>query len=550
MDLIIAKKIVTMSPERPLVEAVAIDGGRVIAAGTWREIGSEFGNRRHVTVTNLGESTVVPGFNDNHLHAMSMGQFFSTPRLNGLNRDEIVETLEELWKDAEPGELLVARGWDYPECPNPELEVLDRTFPENPVALIQYSGHGAWLNSSALRRFGIDERTRDPQGGRILRDEAGKPTGILTDDAVRPIHSKRFRDAMRSFGRAKGHLSEALRHMAEVGITSVGDNTWLPSVVAYYRRFAREGRLTVRIGCWSYGELFYGETLMAIRRFDSEWVRRGPVKLFLDGTFSTRTAWLLDGYPDNPGQKGTATHEQKWLDNKLALYARRGRQGAAHAIGDGAVRSYVDAVEKAARSHRQTRDLRIRVEHGQLIHPDDMSRMADLGMVASAQPHAALNPEKDRAILGDRLFARAYPYRSLIAAGVPLSFGSDVPGEETWSPLYGMQLAVNREGREAITAEEALRAYTEGSAHAEFAERWKGRLAPGMAADFVVLERNPLAVRPEEISSIRLLMTVVDGRAVYDAPNGYASYGRTIAESAAGLSAIPSARGGEKSGSQ
>jgi predicted amidohydrolase YtcJ len=179
-----------------------------------------------------------------------------------------------------------------------------------------------------------------------------------------------------------------------------------------------------------------------------------------------------------------------------------------------------------------------------------MERMEKLGMVASVQPHASLNPEKDRAIIGDKLYERAYPYRSLIDAGVPLSFGSDVPGEETFSPLYGMQLAVDRDGRERITAEEALRAYTEGSAHAEFAEQWKGRLTPGMAADFVVLDRNPLSVNAAEIASIRVLMTVVNGRAVYGAGGGYEPYGRTIAESASALRSSASAGGGGKPGSQ
>ncbi len=483
------------------------------------------------------------------------GQFFASPRIAGLDGPAIVSFLRDVWKDEQAGELLVARGWDYPECPNPRKDLLDKAFPDNPVVLIQYSGHGAWLTGRALTLFGIDSRTPDPEGGRIGRDESGQPTGILTDDAVRPIHLRRFRQSLASYRRAAPHLSEALRRFAEVGITSVQDNTWLPRAVGYYRRFLKDHLLTSRMSCWSYGEFRYGEPIFNLRRFDTEWVSRGPVKIFLDGTFSTRTAWLVDPYPDAgkiaaANWSGTATHTQEWLNAKVARHAGRGRQIAAHAIGDGAARSYTDAVEAVVTRDPAVRDLRIRIEHAQLIHPGDIERLAELGMLVAAQPHAAVNPEKDLAILGEERSRRAYPYRSLLDAGVPLSFGSDVPGEETYSPLYGMQLAVNRDGPEAISAEEALRAYTVGSAHAEFAESRKGMLAEGMAADITVLDRDPLSVRSHEISDISILKTIVNGGLVYDATRGYIPGGSAISESTADGSSMPMPGGGANSRSQ
>jgi len=525
MEFIRARKIITMNPARSDL------------------------NR-----SDLGPAIVVPGFNDNHLHALSMGQFFASPRIAGMDGPTIVSYLQDLWKDEPAGEFLLARGWDYPDCPNPEKDLLDRAFPDNPVALIQYSGHGAWLNSAALALFKVSSRTPDPEGGRIGRDAAGDPTGILTDDAVRPIHRRRFYQALSSCRNASEHLSEALRRFAEVGITSVQDNTWLPRAVGYYRRHQREGLLTSRISCWSFGDLWYGEPIFSLRRFDSEWVTRGPVKLFLDGTFSTRTAWLVDPYPDADeraaGGRGTATQSQEWLNSVVARHAGRGRQVSAHAIGDGAARSYTDAVEAAALRNPTVRKLRIRIEHGQLVHPTEIGRLAELGMLVAAQPHAAVNPAKDAALLGEKRSLRAYPYRSLLDAGVPLSFGSDVPGEETYNPLHGIELAVRRDGPEAISAEEALRAYTVGSAYAQFAENQKGMLAAGMAADITALDDDPLSVRPEQISDIKIVKTIVNGRVVYDAEHGYNPGGRAISESSAGGRSTPMPGGGANSGSQ
>lgn len=554
MELIRARKIITMNPAAPYAEALVVHGGRIEFAGSIAEAEERYGARVHLHRVDLGAAVVVPGFNDNHLHALSMGQFFASPRIAGMDEATIVSYLLDAWKEAPAGELLLARGWDYPDCPNPRKELLDNAFPNHPVALIQYSGHGAWLNSRALALFKIDSRTPDPEGGRIGRDADGRPTGILTDGAVRPIHLRRFKRALSSHRSAAPHLSEALRRFAEAGITSVQDNTWLPRAVAYYRRFRKDHTLTARVSCWSYGELWYGDPLFSLRRFESDWVTRGPVKLFLDGAFSTRTAWLVDPYP-GAGQTGmdahgTATHSQEWLNAVLVRYAGRGRQIAAHAIGDGAARSYTDAVQAAAVRNPSVRDLRIRIEHGQLIHSTEIDRLAELGMIVAAQPHAAVNPEKDVAILGEVRSLRAYPYRSLLDSDVPLSFGSDVPGEETYSPLHGIQLAVDRDGPEAISAEEAIRAYTVGSAYAQFAENRKGMLAEGMAADLTVLDDDPLSVKPERISEINILKTIVDGRLVYDSVRGYIPGGSAISESTAGGRSIPMPRGGTNSGSQ
>ena len=195
---------------------------------------------------------------------------------------------------------------------------------------------------------------------------------------------------------------------------------------------------------------------------------------------------------------------------------RRGRQVAAHAIGDAAVTAYVDGYERALRKIGSSQDeLRFRIEHGQLIRQDDLPRIKALGMVVSAQPNAAADPEKDLALIGAERLLHAYPYRSILDAGIPLAFGSDYPGEATYDPMFGIHLAVNRDGPERISVDEAIAAYTTGSAYAEFAEDRKGRLSPGYLADMAILSADPASVPPERIREIGVEATIIGGRTVW-----------------------------------
>lgn len=245
-------------------------------------------------------------------------------------------------------------------------------------------------------------------------------------------------------------------------------------------------------------------------------IHLGPVKYFLDGTFSTKTAWLLDPYPGPSENTGIPTGTVGWMHALIMRAAAARRQAAFHAIGDRAVRELVNGVEAAARRHPYVRELRMRIEHGQLIAKEDVPRIRDLGIVISAQPHALGTPDKDRDFLGAERAQRAYPYRSLLDGGVRLSFGSDVPGESTFRPLLAIHRIVNRDSPERITVREAIRAYTGGSAYAEFRETEKGSLEVGKLADLTVLAENPLAVPLDHIKDIRVDMTVVGGSIVHE----------------------------------
>lgn len=506
-------RILTLDSSGTEAEAVAINGRLISAVGRFDEVRAKASPG---PVIDLEGRTVIPGFNDDHIHLVSMGDYFSTPNLAGRNEREIVELLRDVYAGRPAGELLVGNGWDYPDCVDPHRSILDSAFPENPVALFQYSGHGVWVNSLLLERFRIGRGTPDPEGGKIVRDTDGEPTGVLYDAAARPLHLMRNALRMRDQDNLDRSLEKALSLLRQNGVTSVQDNTWYPEIVRLYRRFEQGDRLTLRVSCWSDGRAPRRKWLLEHMRFSGPFLTLGPAKYFLDGTFSTKTAWLLEPYPDDPANTGIPMGSVEWIHHLLHRSAAAGRQAAFHAIGDRAVREMVNGVEAASKRHPSVREMRMRIEHGQLISRDDLQRIRDLGIVVSAQPHALGTPEKDRAFLGEERARGAYPYRSMLDAGVHLAFGSDVPGESTFEPLLAIHRIVNRDSPERITVEEALRAYTSGSAYAEFKEGEKGVVGVGKLADLTVLAENPLEVEPERIKDIGVDATIVGGRVVYD----------------------------------
>ena len=506
-------RIHTIDDEQPSAEAVLIRGERIDFVGVQAEA-----RRRASGVARLIDlqgRTLIPGFNDNHIHLIAMGDTLGRPNLRGMDDAGIVDFLKEEFRDARPGETLYAWGWDYPSCPDPHRRVLDQAFPDNPVVLIQFSGHGIWVNSRVLKKYRISHRTPDPPGGEILRDQQGYPTGILRESAAIPIHRARFLKMHMNAALQRRMLDRALGELARVGITSVQDNTWFPSTVRLLNRYRRRGRLTVRVSCWFYGMMPAVAALMSLKRFDDLWVRRGPWKYLLDGTFSTRTAWLLEAYAGEPGNYGIADGVAELADRAVGLSLRRRRQAVFHAIGDRTVRELVNTIEGYSRRYNNAAQLRFRIEHAQLIDPEDIPKLRDLGILVSAQPSALATPEKDVDLLGSQRAARAYPYRSLLDAGVHLSFGSDIPGEASFDPLLGMHYTVNRSGAQRISPAEALRAYTLGSAYAEFQESEKGSITAGKLADLAVLSTDPLSVPQESIKDVGVQMTILGGRIVY-----------------------------------
>ncbi|HUZ18006.1 MAG TPA: amidohydrolase [Spirochaetia bacterium] len=506
--------IVTMSVVRPRAEALVVDGGRILFVGTEREAVERAGSG--CELIDLGGRTIVPGFNDNHVHAIILGDQNGQVRLTGLSAEEIVDALRGRFGDIRPGKVIIAYDWDYPACPNPTKELLDRAFPDNPVVLAQFGGHGLWMNSLAQRKTGIEKGKPDPPGnGVVLRDESGDPTGVVREMSNSSFFARHFFRMFFVKSLREPRVRNALDHFRRLGITSLQDNTWFFPVARTLAKLRRRGELTARFSCWSHGAMAWTVPLMRLASYDDVWVRRGPYKFFLDGSFSTRTAWLSQEYADDPGNfgRGMAAAEVTPILRRLAAHRR---QGAFHAIGDRTVSTFLDAVELLYKELPESRELRFRLEHAQLIRPEDIPRLQSLGVLVSAQPSALTTPEKDARLLGQERAEAAYPHRSLLDAGVHLSFGSDIPGEPTCDPIRAIHLVANRAGGERITAEEALRCYTVGSAYAEFQEGVKGCLAPGMLADFAVLSQDLAAVPRERIGETVVETTVVDGKVVYD----------------------------------
>ena len=511
--ILVNTTVLTLDPRLPRAEAVLLSGDRIRLVGGTAEVRSRAG--AGATELDLRGKAVIPGFNDNHLHALSTGELAAVPNLHGLGCEQILDLLREHYAGVPPGELVVGQKWDTPYCLRPHRAALDRLFPRNPVALFQFSGHAVWVNTLLLRRLGFDRRTPDPPGGTIERGEDGEPTGVLRDTAARPVHRLRMRRNAADPRLRRRFLDRALELFGREGLTSVQDNTWLPAAVRDLARLREEGGLTCRFSCWADGQRPFQARRMGWQSYDPLWVRRGPWKYFLDGTFSTRSAWMTEPYRGEPDNFGLSTLPVERLERALREAARRGRQPAFHAIGDRAVHELLDGVERVGRRLPRVRELRLRVEHAQMILPADLPRLRDLGVLVAAQPVALSQPQKDEALLGAERAGRAYPLRALLDAGVGLSFGSDSPAEMSARPLEGIHLAVNRPPALRLTVPEALSAYTFGSAYAEGMEGEKGSLTAGKLADLAVLSADPTAVPPERLRELRVEMTITGGRVVF-----------------------------------
>lgn len=505
--------VVTLDPAIPRAEALISNDGMIEFAGSTASALERA--PRDCERVDLEGKTVVPGFNDNHVHSVILGDQKTVPNLSGLDADQIVATLRERFSGAPKGRLILAYDWDYPACPDPHRRILDEAFPDNPVLLAQVGGHGMWLNTQALRKLGIGRQRPDPPEGVVLRDENRDPTGVVREMGNNRFFATHFFKMFFSPSLLRPRMTMALDVFRKYGITSVQENAWFVPVVFELVRRRRRGTLTARYSCWSYGTMPRSIPFMRLARYDDRWVRRGAWKYFLDGSFTTRTAWLSEPYADDPGNAGSGIDGAASLKILRVLASRR-VQGAFHAIGDRAVGTFLDSVERLYAEHPEARELRFRLEHAQLIRPEDIPRLRALGVLVAAQPSALASPEKDIRLLGRARAESAYPHRSLLDEGVQLSFGSDIPGEPTCDPIRCIAMVANRNGPERITAEEALRCYTVGSAYAEFQEERKGTLAPGMLADFAVLSGDLTRIPPEAIGETVVEKTVVDGRIVYD----------------------------------
>ncbi len=520
-------KIRTMDAARPIVEALAVGGGRIVETGSSRELlaGIAPGTR----TIDLGGRAVIPGLTDAHAHFLGYAKLATRLDLVGTSSlDEILDKVSAKAAALERGAWILGRGWDqndWPDTSYPERSALDRIAPEHPVFLVRVCGHAAYVNSAALRAAGISRNTADPQGGKILRDAGGEPTGILLDNAVELV-SKTVPPLSRD--EKKRLMAAAARRCLAAGLVGVHEMGIAAEDVPLYEELAASGEFPFRItGYLSSDDPAIGPLLEAGPRagLGDELFRIVGAKFYADGSLGARSAALVDDYSDDPGNRGILMQSPDSLYRLMLPWRERGFQTAVHAIGDAAVRAALDVYERLAATCPAP-GARPRIEHAQIVAADDVPRFARIGVVPSMQfIHCTSDMPWVEERIGAERAAGAYAWRSLAAAGCRIPGGSDFPVESI-DPLLGIHAAVTRRnleglppggwrGEQRLTVAEAVGAFTIDAAYAAHAEAVAGSLAPGTLADFLVLSEDIFTSNPDRIPAIRVLATAVGGEIVY-----------------------------------
>ncbi len=535
--LVIHGKVYTVNPRQPWAEAVAIRGDKIVAVGSDAEMQRFRGPATRVI--DARGHLVLPGFTDCHVHFLSGSLALGQVNLEGARTVEEIQQRVKDYAAAHPSaSWILGRGWTYPvfgPTALPHKKFLDAVLPERPALLEGYDGHTYWANSRALELAGITRDTPDPPNGQIVRDpETREPTGALKEtafdlvDRVAPRPTRAEKLAALRQGVAQANRNGLVR------VHSAGEDF---EELELFDELRRSGALTVRMYIAYFldpPELkpeVIARIAAARRRYRDAWISAGAVKMMLDGVIETHTAAMLAPYADAGGGNGKMFWEADKYQRAVAELDRLGFQIFTHAIGDAAVRLALDAYERAQKLNH-TRDARPRVEHIETISTEDIPRFGSLGVIASFQPLHAYPDENTLEVwapnAGPEREARAFAWRSVASNGGRLAFGSDWP-VVTLNPWAGIQNGVTRqdlEGRppggwvpqQRINVAQAIEAYTLGAAIAGRREQTEGSLEPGKLADLIIVSQNLFEIDPHAISRTEVLLTVVGGKTVYQAP--------------------------------
>jgi predicted amidohydrolase YtcJ len=530
----------TVDETNPKAEAVAVKDGLILAVGATAEIQEYIGE--NTEVIDLEGKTMTPGFIESHAHLMGIG--YNKLELDLMyvkTYDELVEKVAEAVAKAKPGDWITGRGWHQDKwIQKPEKmvkgfqtnEPLNAVSPDNPVFLRHASGHASFANAKALELAGIanlkGERPGEVEGGEIIVDDLGNPTGVLTERASNLVARLVPEETPE---RAEEALTLALQELVEKGITSFHDAGSGQDVIDLVQKFKDEGKLTVR------------QYIMLTGRQPElleEWYKKGPmidsedhlltvrsIKLNCDGALGPRGAWLLEDYADRPGHRGHETLPMSVVTEVSEKALPLGFQVCSHAIGDRANQEILDRYEAAFAKFPDANDHRFRIEHAQHLHPDDIPRFGELGVIAAMQ---AIHLSSDRPWAIDRLGEKriidgAYVWQKLFQTGARICNGTDAPVEPV-DPIPSFYASVTRktleglpeggyEGDQKMTREQALKSYTLDGAYAEFEEDFKGSIEVGKAADFTVFDQNIMEVPEDDILKAKVAMTVMGGKVVY-----------------------------------
>lgn len=515
-------------------ESLAIAGDKIVAVGTRDDVMKFKGTE--TKIIDLNGHFLMPGFNDAHMHLASAGlEKMNVDLVGAKTLDEFRERLLAKVEKAAPGEWIVGEGWDetlWPVKVLPTRWDLDEVSSSHPVYLERVDGHIGVANTRALQLASVTVAAKDPEGGKIDRDEGGTPTGILREKAQeavqavipKPTHEKR-----------RQAIETALADLVSHGVTSAQDySQWEDFKI--YEELEHEGKLTARISEW----LPFDDSIHQLnKKRDSHpatdnMLHTGMLKGFMDGSLGSKTAALLEPYSDDPQNSGLPQYDAVKLNAMTKERVLAGYQIGFHAIGDKGVQMALDAFAEAEKAAKEAKvkavdggsDYRLRIEHTQVTTPQQILRFKELKIIASMQPsHLLTDMNWAESRLGAKRAEHSYAWADFLRHGVVLAFGTDYPVEPV-SPLPGLYAAITRtseDGRktyypaEKITIEQALAAYTTGAAFAEFAEKQKGKIEPGMLADFVVLDQDITAAQPAKVLQTKVLRTVVGGKTVYEA---------------------------------
>jgi predicted amidohydrolase YtcJ len=527
-DLVVFGRVWTGDSVRKWAGAVAVTGDRIVEVGDSAGVARRIGGS--TKVLSNGTAMVVPGFMDGHAHFIYGGlQLASVELRDASSPADFVARLKAYAAKLRPGEWITGGDWDHerwPGAPLPERSWIDSVTPNNPVFVSRLDGHMALANGAALQLAGITRGTHDISGGTIVRDRHGEPTGILKDEAQNPVLTL---IPVPTETQSDSAIARAMTWAASKGVTAVADMSVPWFEVAALKRAEARGRLSIRVSVFVPLQDWrrMADTVRANGAGD-EWLRVAGVKGYVDGSLGSGTALFYQPYQDAPETSGLMVTPEDSLRAWIGAADSAGLQIAVHAIGERANGLLLDIYDSVAQAHGP-RDRRFRIEHAQHLRPQDVERLARRGVIASMQPYHAIDDGRwAEKRIGAQRIKRMYVFRSLLDRHARLAFGSD------WTvapldPLLGIYAAVTRrtlDGRnprgwipeQRITVEEALRAYTSGNAYGVFAERSRGKLAPGYVADIVLLDKDLTRTPPEAIERVQVRATIVGGQVVFRQP--------------------------------
>ena len=523
-DLVLTNgRIITLSDAQPRAEAIAISGNRLACVGDAKDANAHIGEG--TKVIDLGQKLVIPGFIDAHLHALGAGRALTILDLRGLTKEQILEKVALKVKELKKGEWLEAEGWDqgfWKEKEFPTWQELDAAAPDNPAALTRIDGHSGWYNSLAFRLSGIAKETKDPEGGRILRDAEGEPTGMLIDEAMGLIKKEGPGENPEA---KETYIRLAMEQYRKWGVTGIHDAGVDTDSLAVYKKLRQRGELTVRVYAMisALGDAF-AEALDRGPRVD-DFITERCVKILIDGALGSRGALLFEPYDDAPDTSGLQMMTEEAAYSLIQKSLDKGFQVATHAIGDKAVHIMLNLYQRALQANPEWNS-RLRIEHASVVGPGDIPRFKEMNVIASMQPifigeygrwsEDRLGPQRVQGVL---------ILRDFLDAGVTVVGGSDCPASDNGNPLLNFYAAVTRKspfgvpdewyGRQKITREEALRMLTARPAYAAFEEDKKGSLEVGKLADLVVLSQDIMTASEDEILTTEVVMTILDGKIIY-----------------------------------